>query len=81
MGEYGDRFNNAVATELRAQRARVQVTYAQLMQETGLAKSTLLNYLNGKRDIPTTSLGEICRALHVRPRDIFDAAEEALKEK
>lgn len=79
MGTYGDAFNAAVAAELRAQRGRVQKTVDALVQETGLSKSAVLNYLNGKRDIPTPALVEICRALAVTPQAIFIAAENAVQ--
>lgn len=80
MSTYGDRFNEAVATELRAQRARVQMTVDSLVEVTGLSKSAVLNYLNGKRIIPTTALADLCRALDVAPTAIFDAAERALQD-
>lgn len=78
MGTYGESFNLAVAAELRAQRGRVQKTIEELVRETGLSKSAVLNYLNGKRDIPTQALVELARALDVSPRVIFERAEESL---
>lgn len=78
MGNYGDRFNAAVAAELRGQRAKVRITVDGLAQGTGYAKSTVLNYLNGKRDIPLSALGELCRVLGTSPRAIFESAEKAL---
>lgn len=80
MGDYGDTFSKAVAAELRAQRARVQITFDQLAADTGLAKTTVLNYLNGKRDIPMAAFGDLCRALHVSQVAIFEAAQIALKQ-
>lgn len=77
--EYGDLFNAAVATELRAQRARVRVTYDALVAETGLAKSTLINYLEGRRAIPLSSFADICRALKVDQREVFTAAQQAIE--
>lgn len=80
MGTYGDAFNAAVAAELRAQRGRVKVTVDALVNATGLSKSAMLNYLNGRRDIPTPALVEICRALGVTPQAIFIAAENAVEQ-
>lgn len=80
MGTYGDRFNAAVAAELRAQRGRVQMTIEQLVAATGLSKSAVLNYLNGKRDIPTPALVELCGALSVSPQAIFVSAENAVEQ-
>ena len=79
MGEYGDAFNDAVATELRAQRARVRITFDDLAEQTGLAKTTVLNYLHGRREIPRAAFAEICRALDVECSVIFDAATKALE--
>lgn len=78
MTEYGDRFNAAVAAELRAARARVGITYAELISATGIAQSTLQRYLKGERDIPLPAFKDLCRALGVAPRCIFDLAEKAL---
>ncbi len=79
MGTYGDAYSAAVAAELRAERSRKQITVDSLAATVGLAKSTVLNYLNGKRDIPVPALMELCHALGVSPRVIFDRAEEAIK--
>lgn len=56
------------------------MTFDALVAETGYAKTTVLNYLNGKRDIPLPALAELCRALDVDPRVIFDRAEESIKD-
>lgn len=78
MGTYGDTFNAAVAAELRGQRAKTRITVDTLVTATGYAKTTVLNYLNGKRDIPLPALAELCRALSIDPRVIFERAEQAV---
>lgn len=82
MGNYGDAFSAAVAAELRAHRARNlnKPTIAELVVATGLAKTTVLNYLNGKRDIPSSEFGELCKALGASPRQIVEAAENVANE-
>ena len=80
MGTYGDAFNAAVAAELRAQRGRVQMTIEQVVVATGLSKSAVLNYLNGKRDIPTPALVEMSSALGISPQAIFISAENAVEQ-
>jgi transcriptional regulator with XRE-family HTH domain len=77
MTEYGDAFNAAVAAELRAQRGRARVTFDQLSNSTGLAKTTVLNYLNGRREIPMSAFADLCRALGTSQRAIFEAAQQA----
>lgn len=78
VGTYGDNFNAAVAAELRGQRAKARITVDALVAKTGYAKTTVLNYLNGKRDIPLPALAELCRALDVDPRLIFELAEKSV---
>lgn len=78
MGEYGDIFNEAVAAELRAQRARIQVSIDEIANRTGFAKTTVLNYMNNKRQIPVPAFTELCRALDVSPVAIFEAAQKAI---
>lgn len=80
MGTYGDAYNQAVAAELRAERGRKRVTVEFLVKTTGLSKSAVLNYLNGKRDIPTPAFVEISLALGADPRVIFDRAEVAVEQ-
>ncbi len=79
MGNYGDSFNAAVAAELRAERGRTMITIDALVENTGLSKSAVLNYLNNKRDIPTPAFVELCRALGISPRVIFERAEESVQ--
>ena len=78
MGTYGEEVNQAVAAELRAQRARVGVTIDELVTATGLSKTSVLNYLNGKRAIPMPAFAELCQALNVDQVEIFRAAQKAL---
>ena len=80
MTEYGDQFNAAVAAELRAERARVGISYDALVETTGIAKSSVQRYLGGKRDIPVPALLDLCRGLGVSPRVIFDRAYDSLQD-
>lgn len=77
MGDYGDKFNQAIAAELRAQRARKQFTLDQLAEKTGLSKATVLRYLNGQRQIPMDAFGELCLALEADAAALFLIAHEA----
>lgn len=80
MTDYGTAYAGAVAAELRAERGRTQITVASIVTATGLSKSAVINYLNGKRDIPIPALMDICRALGVDARAIFDRAFDAVKQ-
>lgn len=75
MDDYGKRFNAAVAAELRAQRARVQMTFEQLAESAGISKISAIRYLNGQRPIPIPELAALARALDTSaPRVLDDAA-------
>ncbi|MGZ0067820.1 helix-turn-helix domain-containing protein [Microbacterium arborescens] len=78
--EYGYAFSQAVAAELRAARARLQVSYPALVESTGIPRNTLLRYLNGQRDIPMPAFGRIARALSLNPTQVLDAIQLELGE-
>ncbi|MFR5100698.1 MAG: AsnC family protein [Bifidobacterium pseudocatenulatum] len=50
MTEYGDQFAEAIAEELRAQKARMGKTNDDIAEEVGLSPVTVLRYL-GQRQI------------------------------
>ncbi len=77
MGNYGTEVNDALAAELRAERARQKITVAKLVGDSGISKSAILNYLNGKREIPVPAFMEMCRALNANPRTVLARALEA----
>lgn len=72
-------FAAAVAAELRAERARRQITFDDLVDATGLSKSAVLRYLNGQRDIPLPAFFALCDALSLSPTLVFERAEESAK--
>lgn len=69
-------FAAAVAAELRAERARQQITLDVLVEMTGLSKSAVLRYLNGQRDIPLPAFFALCDALAISPALLFERAQE-----
>ncbi|NYF16029.1 transcriptional regulator with XRE-family HTH domain [Microbacterium sp. AK009] len=72
-------YAQAIAAELRAERARQMLTFNELVERTGISKSAVLNYLNGKRDIPLRALASICLVLGVQPSVIAERAENTLR--
>ena len=79
MTEYGDQFNAAVAAELRAERARVGISYDDLVESSGIPKSSVQRYLGGKRDIPIPALLDLCRGLGVSAQLIFERAHDSVQ--
>lgn len=73
-------FARAVADELRAERAKKNMTIADVVAAAGLSKSAVLHYLNGQRDIPIPALVALCSALRISPTVIFERAEESAQE-
>ena len=71
-------YARALAAELRAERARIKKTIAQVVEDTGLSKSAVLHYLNGKRDIPLQALAKLCVALDLTPVELAKRAEAQL---
>lgn len=79
MGNYGDKFNNAIAGELRAQRARISMTIDELVEKSGISKSAVLYYLNEKRQIPMPAFFELCAALDADPTELFLTAQKQVQ--
>ena len=77
-GSTSAEYARALAAELRAERARIKKSIARVVEDTGLSKSAVLNYLNGKRDIPLTALAKLCAALDITPPELARRAEARL---
>jgi transcriptional regulator with XRE-family HTH domain len=74
----GAEWARALAGELRAERARKQMTVAELVTATGLSKSAVLHYLNNQREIPMAALADICHAMGVDVSTIAARVTQAL---
>ncbi|WP_353336162.1 helix-turn-helix domain-containing protein [Bifidobacterium psychraerophilum] len=70
MTEYGNQFAQAIAEELRAQKARTGKTNEDIAEEIGVSAVTVLRYLRGQRQIPIDVFGDLCQALGVNAADI-----------
>ena len=76
MTEYGDQFAEAIAEELRAQKARMGKTNDDIADEVGLSPVTVLRYLKGQRQIPIDVFGDLCKALGANAADMTRIAYE-----
>ena len=76
MTEYGDQFAEAIAEELRAQKARMGKTNDDIAEEVGLSPVTVLRYLKGQRQIPIDVFGDLCKALGANAADMTRIAYE-----
>ena len=79
METYGRDIQSAIADQLRAERTIQGITLDGLAQKVGVSKITVHRYLHAQRDIPITTLADICEALGVTMGEIIRRAEERLK--
>ncbi|MEK6310102.1 MAG: helix-turn-helix domain-containing protein [Curtobacterium sp.] len=70
--------NEALAAEIRAERARKKVTIKELALAAGMVESTLNRALAGQRDINVTQIGLIARALSIDPAVLVERAVESI---
>lgn len=75
MGQKPSPANKAIAAELRAVRARADMTQRQVYELAGISRSTYLRYENNERDITVDSLAAICKALGISVGDLIRNAE------
>lgn len=66
--------NHAVGNELRAARARRDLTRQQLAVLTGLAVSTIQRFENGERSPDMQQLHALCQALEIPMREFVTLA-------
>lgn len=76
--DYATRYLDAMAAELRAERARQELTLEAIANEAGMQIKTVQRYLKGERDIPFTRLRAICAALKVSPVELMVRVEKRI---
>lgn len=65
------------AAELRAQRARLEMTYDELAARAGLSKPAVMGALKGRQAIAMENYVALCRALDVDGAQLFAEAVRA----
>lgn len=68
----------ALAREIRARRAYLRMSQAELVAASGLSRSTVNRIENGDRDMSIPQLVAIAAALDTDPAAILTAAAEAI---
>lgn len=71
-------FSEAVAAQVRAERAARQMTQVDLAEASGLARSTLVRIEKGSRVADATQLHRIMTALGVTMTEFFQRVEGRL---
>lgn len=79
MGIYAEKLPQAMAEQLRAERAASGLTYKQLASATDLHEQTLMKYLKGLRDIPTTAVIAMAEAFDISPAELMRRAVERIE--
>ena len=75
------RFSEAIAAEIRAERARVERTQQDVFEEAGIPRATYIRIENAKRVPDTTQLARICQALGIPMSELIVRAERGLAER
>lgn len=80
MDNYGQLFNAAVASQLRAERAARGMTVARLVTATGISKRQMLRLLHAEANIDTLDIALIARALSIEPATLIARAQARMQE-
>lgn len=74
-----DDYTRAVAAILKArQQEPGRPSYTEIAATTSMSRPTVERILNGRRDITTRYLREICAVLELDPADVLNAANESI---
>ena len=73
-----NRFTVALGAQIRAEAAYRRVSVAQLARDVDIDRSTLIRYLDGKREMPISLLYDIGRDLGVSPQVIMNRTIERM---
>lgn len=74
-----EKANRAVAAHLRAERARADLTQAQLAEKAGLSEITIYRIEKGQRTMQLSQLVAIADALNVKPGEFLDSAQANMR--
>ncbi len=64
--------NRIIATRLRQERTRLNLTTAELAQKSGLSEAEITAWESGRLPIPLPQLEILASTLALRPEDLFD---------
>ncbi|MDI3331447.1 MAG: helix-turn-helix transcriptional regulator [Micrococcus sp.] len=79
MTTYGDRLKEAVARQLKAERAAAGMTQIQVAEKVGQDKQTVMRNEAGKRDISIAELGQLADVFGITPQELLRRAEERIQ--
>lgn len=79
MSNYGEAFEGAIATEMRAQKARKNLTEASIADQLGIHRVSVSRYLSGVRPLPLGVFADLCRVLDLNTFEVVNIAEIAAR--
>lgn len=71
-------WSDAIADEIRAERARAHLTQKDVFEAAGIPRATYLRIETGQRVADTTQLARICLALGLKVSTLTARAEDAM---
>ncbi|MBB5748591.1 helix-turn-helix domain-containing protein [Micrococcus sp. TA1] len=80
MSNYGERLQEATGRQIKAERAALGMTQAELAEKIGRDKQTVMRYEGAKRDIPLDDLALMASAFGISIIELLGRAEERLKQ-
>lgn len=80
MNTYGERLQEATGRQIKAERAALGLTQAELAEKIGKDKQTVMRYENGKRDIPIDDLALMASAFGLGPIELLRRAEQRIQQ-
>ncbi|MFL2002175.1 helix-turn-helix domain-containing protein [Microbacterium sp. A1-JK] len=76
MKARADHYNAAIGRQIRAEISAAGQSILGVAKELGMARSTLDNYVNGKRDIPVPVAYQVAELLGLDPQVLIQRATE-----
>jgi transcriptional regulator with XRE-family HTH domain len=80
MSNYGERLQEATGRQVKAERAALGMTQAELAEKIGKDKQTVMRYEGAKRDIPIDDLALMSRAFGISVIELLRRAEERIEQ-
>lgn len=81
MDTKAQEYQDAIAEQLRAERAARNLTMDDLVERTSIARSSVIRYLSGERDIKMSALFELAGALGLSVPELLLRAEQRISDK
>lgn len=80
MREQQERLTQVIASELRAQKARLNATNEDIAKQADVTSMTISRYLTGERKIPVDVFWAICESLHLDGGALLNSAAKSVRQ-